>query len=189
MYQNELRKLFLKQALLGRAAMLKAAYTPPAMPPGMDPSMMGGGMPPPGGGMPPGMDPSMMGGGMPPDMGGMGGGMPPGMDPSMMGGMPPDMGGMGGGMPPDMGGMPPTDMSGIDPTVDAGAGGASHETSARIQSAVAILREGLKQLEKAVEAITSGVPGGETSPKEASYRGQYSYDPIQNLVMYLNSIG
>jgi hypothetical protein len=46
----------------------------------MDPSMMGGGMPP--------MDPSMMGGGMPPGMppcGGMGGMPPPmpGMDPTM----------------------------------------------------------------------------------------------------------
>lgn len=49
----------------------------------MDPSMMGGGMPP---GAAPPMDPAMMGGGMPP-------GAPP-MDPSMM----------GGGMPP---GMPP----------------------------------------------------------------------------------
>jgi hypothetical protein len=82
-------------------------------PPGMDPSMMQGGMPPqgmpvdPNTGMP--MDPSMMQGGMPPQ------GMPPGMDPSMMqGGMPPQGGppvDPNTGMPMDpsmmQGGMPP----------------------------------------------------------------------------------
>jgi hypothetical protein len=83
------------------------------MPPGMDPSMMQGGMPSqgmpvdPNTGMP--MDPSMMQGGMPPQ------GMPPGMDPSMMqGGMLPQ--GMPPGMDPSMmqGGMPPQGMP-VDP--------------------------------------------------------------------------
>ena len=179
MFNNEIRRMLIKQALI-RAGATKRAYTPP--PPGGDPNAMGG--------MPPGMDPSMMGG-MPPMGGGAGGGMPPGGDPSMMGGMPP-MGGDMGGMPPmggDMGGMPPMDMSGVDPSMDAAPGGG--EAKAQLQSALAVLREGIKQMEKAVEALAggSGAPS-EGAPKEASFRGYgyYNVDPVQRLVLFLNSL-
>lgn len=166
MFDNEIRKLLIKQALYN----LKRAYTPPPGG-GMDPSMMMGGGAPPGGGM----DPAMMGG-MP------GAGMP-GMDPMMMG---------GAGAPPggDTSALPPPDVSGIDPSMTGGAGGSPGGTSgatAQLQAAIAVLKEGLRQLEKAVDQMGGG---GET-PKEASYHGSYfqAYDPMQQIMLYLHSLG
>lgn len=171
MYNKEVKKQLIKEALY--RVMTKSAYTPPAQGPAP-------GGAPPGGGIDPNMLMSMIGGGAPGgDMGGAGGGMP--------GVPPPDMGmggpGMDMGMMGDAGmgaGMPPTDMTGIEP----GPGpeeGAGADSATQIRSALAILKEGLKQLERAVENLAGG--------KTASYiQRPQQVDPIQNLVMYLNSL-
>jgi len=178
MYNKELKKRFIKEAI---AALTKAAYTPPAggaqgaPPGGMDPNALmsllggvgGGGMPPMDMGM--GAPPADMGGGagMPPM--GMGGGMPPGPGPSDMGGMTDTN-------------MPPTDMSGIEPTDTAPGTTGGADSTTQLRSALAILKEGLKQLERAVDAMAG--------PKTASHRASvWSNDPIQDLIMYLNSLG
>lgn len=88
--------------------------------------------------------------------------------------------GMMGGAGMDTGaGMPPTDMAGIEPGPGPGEAGA--DSSTQIRSALAILKEGIKQLERAVESLAGG--------KTASYiQRPQQVDPIQNLVMYLNSL-
>lgn len=168
--------------------LLKLAYAPPAGQPGMGGGMGGmGGM---GGEIPPEMLAALMGGGAP--------GGAPGGDP--MAGMPPDM----AGMPPDTAGMlgmgpeggevpppetPPTagEVSDIAPDQELGTSGVT-----ALQSAVAILREGLKQLEKAVETISGGnategspnqvgMTGGTEVPKAASYEEIDIIDLLRNL--------
>jgi len=126
---------------------IKYGFVPPAGDP-----LMGGGMPMDGG--------IPMGGGMPMDMGG---GMP-------MGGVPMDLGALmgGGGMPPPA--MPgpeapitPQDIASVSPDATMG-GGAGGETDviASLRAAVAILKEGIKQLDKAVSQLAAGpVPSGE----------------------------
>lgn len=171
MYYDELKKLLIRQALFN-----KLAYVPPPQSGGqpqggMDPSMlmgMMGGMP--GGGMP-------GGGGMPPDA--MGGGLPPEMM-GMMGG-----GDMGPGGPPGgqdtMGGLPPTDMSDVEPSTGGVGGGG--DPNAQLRAAIAILKEGIKQLEKAVDALGTG-------GKTASYRLSYpTVTPMESIIAYLRSLG
>lgn len=162
--------------------LLKLAYAPPMGQPGMGGGMggMGAGT---GGEIPPEMLTALMGGGAP--------GGAPGSDP--MAGMPPDMAGMmgmgteGGEVPPPE--TPPTagEVSDVAPDQGSGTDGVT-----ALQSAIAILREGLKQLEKAVDTLgggeategspnQAGMTGGTEVPKTASYEEIDIIDLLRNL--------
>lgn len=148
LYEEMIQMAHPSKLLLAR--MIKSAFTPPS----------GGPMP---------MDPMAMMGGMG-GMGGSPGGAPGGpmpMDPmSMMGGMGGAPGGDSGGLPPLP--PPPPELAEISADTAGSAGGSAGNTTASLQAAVAILKEGLKQLERAVNEISSG-PAPQEAPKTASY--------------------
>jgi len=133
----------------------KLAYAPP---PG-DPAAMGGGAP----GGPMGGDPMAMlaalGGALP----GMGG-PPPGGAPAP-----------GGPMPDQMAPPPPPDAAAAaaDAGPAPGEGGSKDEAVAQLKAAIAVLKEGMKQLDKALDVISQGIPASpapapeETPPAEA----------------------
>jgi hypothetical protein len=167
-----------KGMLPKQAALDAASLAQGGMPP-MDPSMMGGGMPP-GGAMPP-MDPSMMGGGMPPMdpsmmAAMMGGGMPPGgamppMDPSMMAAM------MGGGMPPG-GAAPPMDPS-MAAAQGAANGGGGPPPKIKVDINVELLQ--IKKLLAAiVDALGIRVPAQDmaVTPQDVARMAQQEQQPV-----------
>lgn len=150
--------------------LVKTAYTPPQgqQPPpadqGIPPELMallgGGGAPPQGGGAPP--------------AGGAPGGAPP-ADQSQAAGAPP----ADAGTPPSA----PSDAElmaalGLGPGGEAAppppAPGGSSEAVTQLQAAVAVLREGLKQLERAVNALANPEP----ETKVSYYRGPFIYQTV-----------
>lgn len=171
----------------------KRAYTPPPQggAPGGDPAAGGGGP------IPPELMQIMMGG-APGGAGGPGAGMPPGGTGDPGAGLPPGGPGdpgMGGGLPSMDASMPPGGPGEMPPGGPGEPGGegspnsgdvtmdeaaqvspdvvSSHAT--QLQSALAVLQEGIRQLRRVVDAISeSQAAGGAASmeePKSAHYRG------------------
>ena len=145
----------------------------------IDPSMMGGAMPP--GGMP--MDPSMMGGAMPP------GGMP--MDPSMMGGIPMQPGAPIGMDPNSMAMM--AQMSGGVPLSDAGAGpkkekGQKEDLLVKIYTDLDLIKKLLVALLRRVGEPVVGVdellaeaPSNQELPDENRIRSEVLLDALRQM--------
>lgn len=170
----------------------KSAYAPPpqAGAPGGDPAAGGG----------PQISPELMQimlGGPPP--GGAEGGPPP--DPGMGGGPPPDPG-MGGGpmmsAPPGLPGAPPGGAGGAPPgdvTIEEAAQVSPDVVSdhlTQLQSSLAVLQEGIKQLRRVVDSIVNaqasgGVAAEAEEPKTAYYRGiKPNINNLLDALKYLN---
>jgi len=153
------------------------AYNPAAAGGGMpiDPSMMGGAMPP--GGMP--MDPTMMGGA----------GMP--MDPSMMGGMPMQPGAPIGMDPNSMAMM--AQMSGGVPLADAGGGpkkerGQKEDLLMKIYTDLDLIKKLLVALLRRVGEPVVGVdellaeaPSNQELPEENRIRSEVLLDALRQM--------
>lgn len=126
-------------------------------------TLLGGGAPGGAGAMgaPQGMPQDAgMGGGAPPDMGmGMGMGMGTGMDM----GMPTQGAPVGGQAPPPT----PEELSAVSP--DVGQQTSAVDPKVQVQSALAILKEGIKQLEKALDSLLNP-----EAAKQASYSEEYN---------------
>ena len=169
----------------------KNAYVPPqqAGAPGADPAAGGG----------PQISPELMQimmGGPPP--GGPEGGPPPGgppMDPGlggapMMGAAPPGL----PGAPADAGGMPPEGAPPGDVTMDEAAQVSPDVVSdhlTQLQSSLAVLQEGIKQLRRVVDSIVnaqaSGGVAAEEEPKTAYYKGiKPDINNLLDALKYLN---